>query len=138
MTHKGYSAKVEYDDECSVFRGEIMDINDLIVFHADSVDTLKAAFRDAVDDYLEHCLEIGRTPEKPYSGKFSVRISPDLHRRVALFASLSNTSINCVVTEALENFTKGGGGYVTNSSGALQNLTVRRHSAGIRKTISAS
>lgn len=103
MTYLGYCAKIEYDDECGVMRGEILDINDLITFHGDSVGDLKAAFHDAVNDYLEHCAEIGRIPEKPYSGKFSVRVTPDLHRRVARHAALHGKSINSLVAEALEN-----------------------------------
>ncbi len=110
MTYRGYCAKVEYDDECGVLRGEVLDINDLIVFHGDCVSDLKAAFRDAVDDYLEHCEEIGRTPEKPYSGKFSVRVAPDLHRRAARFAALHNMSINRLMAEAIENIIGGSEG----------------------------
>lgn len=137
MTYRGYSAKVEYDDECGMLRGEIMDINDQIVFNADSVNSLRAAFRDAVDDYLEHCLEIGRVPEKPYSGKFSVRISQDLHRRVARFASLNNVSINCVVTEALEEKIGRSGGNGANNPKPLPSMPARRHPAGTRKTVPA-
>jgi predicted HicB family RNase H-like nuclease len=111
-----------------------MDINGQIVFNADSVDSLRAAFRDAVDDYLKHCLDIGRVPEKPYSGKFSVRISPDLRRRVVRFPSLNNTSINCVVTEALEEKIGKIGGNGASNPKPTPSLPVRRHPAGTRKT----
>lgn len=137
MTYRGYSAKVEYDDECGVLRGEIMDINDQIVFNAESVNSLRAAFRDAVDDYLEHCLEIGRVPEKPYSGKFSVRICPDLHKRVARFAFLNNTSINSIVTEALEEKIGRNRENGANKSKPIPSQPARRHSAGTRKTVPA-
>ena len=65
MKYREYSAIIKFDSECNLFRAEVVDINDLITFHGDSVQALDRAFKDAIDDYLEHCKEIGRTPEKP-------------------------------------------------------------------------
>jgi predicted HicB family RNase H-like nuclease len=101
MKYKGYSAKIEYDDECNIFRGEIIGINDFITFHGDSVDELKQSFKDSIDVYLEYCEEQGEQPDKPYTGKFSVRISPDLHRKAALAANIQGTSLNKLVEDAL-------------------------------------
>lgn len=102
LKYKEYSALIGYDDECELFRGEILDINDTIVFYGDSISSLKQAMADAVEDYLEHCQEIGRTPEKPYSGKISLRITPQLHKNVARRAALERKSINFILSEFIE------------------------------------
>jgi predicted HicB family RNase H-like nuclease len=69
MTYKGYSARVEFDDEDGVFFGQIAGIADGIGFHADHVAGLRTAFREAVDDYLATCARLGKEPDKPYSGQ---------------------------------------------------------------------
>lgn len=105
MKYKEYSALIEYDDECELFRGEILDINDTVIFYGDSISSLKQAMTDAVEDYLEHCQEIGRTPEKPYSGKISLRMSPELHKRVARKAAMEGKSTNSMLVELIEGGT---------------------------------
>lgn len=102
MTYNGYSALIEFDSECESFHGEILDINDTITFYADSVDGLKQAMKDAVDDYLEHCEEIGKTPEKPYSGKISLRMPTKLHKKTSRAATMRGISINAFVVECIE------------------------------------
>ncbi len=67
MTYKGYAARIEYSEDDGCFVGHIADINDIVGFHGDSVAELRAAFEEAVDDYLETCRKLERTPEKPYS-----------------------------------------------------------------------
>jgi len=94
MTHKGYSARVEYDDEDGLFVGHIAGIRDRVGFHSDTVDGLRAAFREAVDDYLELCERVGKAPQKPYSGRMMLRIDPDTHRRAANAAELAGQSLN--------------------------------------------
>jgi predicted HicB family RNase H-like nuclease len=94
LTHKGYSARVEFDDEDGIFFGTIAGLRDGVGFHADSVDGLRAAFREAVDDYLETCTRIGKDPNKAYSGQVMFRITPETHRRAALAAELSGKSLN--------------------------------------------
>ena len=69
MKYKGYSARVEYDDDDGLFFGRVAGIVDGVGFHGDSVDELKAAFREAVDDYIETCAKIGKEPQRPFSGK---------------------------------------------------------------------
>lgn len=102
MKYREYSAIIKFDSECNLFRAEVVDINDLITFHGDSVQALDRAFKDAIDDYLEHCKEIGRTPEKPYSGKISLRMSPGLHKRTARRASEHGKSINAFIVSCIE------------------------------------
>jgi predicted HicB family RNase H-like nuclease len=102
MEYKGYVGRVEYDDEAEIFDGEIINTRDVITFQGASVAELKKAFRDSVEDYLAFCAERGEEPEKPFSGQFVTRVSPELHRRIHLAATLSGKSLNAWVTEQLE------------------------------------
>ena len=101
MTYKGYMAQVEYDDEARIFHGEVMNTRDVITFQGTSVEELEEAFRGSVDDYLSWCEEEGTNPEKPYSGKFNLRLSPELHREMVITAKRMNVSINGFVEKAI-------------------------------------
>jgi predicted HicB family RNase H-like nuclease len=94
MIHNGYSARIDYDDVDGIFFGRIAGIRDGVTFHADNVDDLKAAFREAVDDYVETCQRIGKPQQKAYSGQMMFRVSPELHRKAAEAAELSGKSLN--------------------------------------------
>ena len=102
IEYKGYRATVDFDDEAMVFYGEVIDLKDVITFQGESVKELEQAFHDSVDDYLEFCRERGEKPEKPYSGKFVVRISPALHRAITLCAAEHQESVNTYVSDVLE------------------------------------
>lgn len=102
MEYKGYIGRVELDDEAEIFHGEVINTRDVITFQGGSVAELKQAFHESVDDYLEWCAERGEAPEKPYSGKFVVRISPDLHRDLSIEASRQCLSLNALVAKKLE------------------------------------
>jgi len=102
MKHKGYSARIEYSDEDSCFVGHIAGIRDVIGFHGESVSELKAAFEEAVNDYLETCKKVGKQPQKPYSGKLMLRIPPKVHAAVAQAAEVSGKSINQWVADLLD------------------------------------
>ena len=93
MTYKGYAARVEFDPDDEIFFGHLAGINDIVGFHADTVSELKAAFREAVDDYVETCAKIGKAPQKPYSGQIMVRVDPEVHAKAALAAELSGKSL---------------------------------------------
>ena len=82
MSYKGYSAFVQFDDEDGIFFGRLAGIRDGVGFHADNVPDLRAAFREAVDDYIEVCAKIGKTPQKPYSGQLMVRVDPEVHASI--------------------------------------------------------
>jgi predicted HicB family RNase H-like nuclease len=103
MEYKGYIGKVEYDDEAGIFHGEVINLRDVITFQGEAVDELRQAFRESVDDYLEFCAERGEQPEKPFSGKFILRIPPELHRKIYVRAKTSDKSLNSWVTEVLES-----------------------------------
>jgi predicted HicB family RNase H-like nuclease len=103
LRHKGYAARVEFDADDGIFFGRIAGIEDGIGFHADSVIGLVAAFEDAVDDYLEICARVGKAPERPYSGKMMLRVSPETHAKAALAAKLAGKSLNQFGEEALRD-----------------------------------
>jgi len=102
MTYKGYQASVELDEEGRVFHGEVINTRDVITFQGTSVDELKQAFEDSVDDYLEFCASRGEAPEKPFSGKFLVRVPPEVHRKVMTEARQQGKSLNAYVLEKLQ------------------------------------
>ena len=102
MEYKGYIGKVEFDSEAGIFHGEVINVRDVITFEGSSVDELNQAFKDSIDDYLEFCASREEEPEKPFSGKFIVRLSPELHRKAYLKAKLSAKSLNSWVGEVLE------------------------------------
>ena len=101
MNYRGYTAKIEYSDEDDCFVGHIAGINDIVGFHANSVPALHSAFEEAVDDYIQTCKKVGKSPQKPYSGKLLLRISPELHARVALLAEIHGKSLNAWVADLL-------------------------------------
>lgn len=106
MTYRGYSALIAYDDEDGILTGRIAGIRDGVGFHADTVETLREAFHEAVDDYIETCAKIGKEPQKTYSGRMMFRVSPEIHRKAALAAELSGKSLNQWAEEVLERAAK--------------------------------
>ena len=103
LEYKGYIGKVEFDDEAGVFHGEVINLKDVITFQGRSVSELQKAFKDSINDYLEFCAERQESPEKPLSGNFTLRIDPELHRKIYLQARMSNKSLNSWVTEILRS-----------------------------------
>ncbi len=101
MKYKGYIGHVEYDDEAKIFHGEVLALSDIITFQGKSVEELEEAFRDSVDDYLAWCKKRGEKPEKTFSGIFNLRISPELHAKLAFQAKTIGMSLNSYVTEKL-------------------------------------
>ena len=101
MEYKGYLAKVEFDDKDDVFYGEVINLRDVITFEGETVEALRNAFHDSVEDYLEFCAERGEDPEKPYSGKFIVRVDPGLHKTIAIQAKMTGKSLNAWVNDTL-------------------------------------
>ncbi len=102
MEYKGYLAQIDYDDDARVFHGEVINLKDVITFEGTCVEDLRQAFVDSVEDYLEFCSERGEKPEKPFSGKFIIRIKPELHQKIALKAKIEDKSMNNWIEELLE------------------------------------
>lgn len=86
LKYRGYHTKVECDIESGTLYGRIEGIRDFVNFEAKAIEDVEKQFHLAVDDYLSFCEEVGKNPDKEYKGSFNVRISPELHRRLALFA----------------------------------------------------
>jgi len=101
FTYKGYHGKVEYDSKSNLFHGEVVDLRDVITFQGKSVDELKHAFRESIDDYIAFCEEKGEKPEKPFTGKLMLRLPPAVHRKVHFEAKKSGKSLNEYITEKL-------------------------------------
>ncbi len=102
MTLEGYHAKIEYDPELDQFRGEILGLNGGADFYGRNPKELRAEFRKSLHLFLEVCKEKGIEPRRHYSGKFNLRISPDLHERLAIVAQAEGKSINTLAQEALQ------------------------------------
>ena len=85
------------------FMERLSNTRDVITFQGKTVDEIETAFNESVDEYLVWCKEEGVKPEKPYSGKFNLRLSPELHREIAIAAKNMNLSINKFVEKALKD-----------------------------------
>ncbi len=104
LEYKGFCGTVEFSSEDNVFFGKVIGVNSLISFEGESVQSLKEDFEGAVDDYLEMCAERGIPPEKTYRGSFNVRVSPELHRTLALYSASHGQSLNATVEEAIKRY----------------------------------
>jgi predicted HicB family RNase H-like nuclease len=102
MTYKGYPARIEFSDEDDCFVGHVAGIRDVIGFHGTSVKALRAAFREAVDDYLATCEKLGKSPQRPYSGKVMLRIPPEVHAQAAMKAEAVGKSLNQWAAEVFD------------------------------------
>lgn len=104
LEYKGYTGSVEFSSENNILFGKVIGINGLISYEGESVAELREDFEAAVDDYLEICKEKNVKPQKVYKGTFNIRISPELHRSLAVFAAAHNMTLNSTVEQALQNF----------------------------------
>lgn len=101
MKYKDYVAVVEFDDEANIFHGEVINTRDVITFQGRSVKELHGALKGSVDDYLAFCAKRGEEPEKPFSGQFVLRLSPEQHRQIVLAAKREHKSLNTWAKEHL-------------------------------------
>jgi predicted HicB family RNase H-like nuclease len=103
MEYKGYLGTVEYDADAKLFHGDVVNTRDVITFQGTTVEEIEKAFKDSIDDYLTWCKEEGAEPEKPYSGRFNLRLSPELHKDLAIRAKKLKISINSLVEKAISD-----------------------------------
>jgi predicted HicB family RNase H-like nuclease len=108
MTCKTFIGSVHYSEDDEIFYGKLEAINDLVTFEGKSVAELKKAFREAVDDYIQTCRELGREPQKPFRGTFNVRVPAEVHRKAALEAVKEGISLNEFVQKAIVRELSGG------------------------------
>src|SRR3990172_10721575 len=102
MEYKGYIGHVEFDDEADIFHGEVINTRDVITFQGKSIAELKREFKTSVDVYLAFCEKQGKEPDKPFSGKFLVRLGPEEHRKVFAAAKREGKSLNAWVSDRLK------------------------------------
>lgn len=102
MTVDGYHAKIEYDEELDLFRGEILGLSGGADFYGKSPKDLRREFKQSLQIFLEVCKEKGIEPRRHFSGKFNLRIPPELHEKLAIAAQAQGKSINALAQEALE------------------------------------
>ncbi|WP_061214025.1 type II toxin-antitoxin system HicB family antitoxin [Syntrophomonas wolfei] len=103
ILYKDYIGSVHYSTEDEVFFGKIEGINDSISFEGSSVTELKAAFEEAVEDYIELCQLNGKEPKKTYKGSFNIRIRPELHKQAVQLALMEGKSLNQFIENAIED-----------------------------------
>ena len=103
MEFNDFKASIHYSSEDDVLFGKIIGIDDSITFEGSSISSLKKAFKDAVEDYISICREIGKEPLKSYKGTFNVRIDPDLHKEAVMKSSEQGISLNQFVENAISN-----------------------------------
>ena len=102
MTYKGYLGSVAFSEKDNVFFGKIEGINGLVNFEGESMKELTEAFHEAVDDYLAYCEDEGIEPDKSYSGVLNVRLTPAIHRQIAILARQAGLTLNAYIKDALE------------------------------------
>ena len=102
MTVEGYHARIEYDEELDLFRGEILGLNGGADFYGKNPKELRIEFKKSLKVFLDVCKEKGIEPRRNFSGKFNLRISPELHERLAIEAQAQGKSINTLAQEALQ------------------------------------
>ena len=104
LEYKGYHTKIVFNSADFVLRGKIEGINDLVDFECEDVKDVEKEFHAAVDDYLQFCEEVGKTPEKEYKGTFNVRIDPALHKKLANIAMKNGDTLNASVEKAISSY----------------------------------
>lgn len=104
LKYKGYYTKPEYDVNSRIIYGKIEGISDLVNFECENLLDVEKEFQSAVDDYLEFCKSVGKEPEKEYTGRFNVRVKPELHKKLVYLASQNDTSLNNTVEKAIEYY----------------------------------
>lgn len=103
LKYKSYTGVVEYDPDGKIFTGEVIGLRDVITFQGRTADELERSFQTSVDFYLEMCQRDGVSPQKPFSGRFNIRLSPEIHRQIAERAAAQHVSLNQWVSEAVQN-----------------------------------
>ena len=101
IEYEGYTGVFEFDPSIDAFHGRVVGLQDVVTFQGRSLEDLRREMADSVEDYLELCAEVGKTPEKPYRGEFLVRTTPEVHRAAAVSAEADGMSLNAWVETAI-------------------------------------
>jgi predicted HicB family RNase H-like nuclease len=103
LSYKGYIGEAVYDDEIGMFSGKIINAKAIGTFYGKTVNEIEMEFRKTIDYYLDLCSRKNVEPEKPFSGKFNLRVTPELHRQIYLASSEEGKSINSWIQEKLQS-----------------------------------
>lgn len=103
MKFEDYVATIEFDPEIDMFHGSVVNLSSPVTFYGKSVEELRQEFTQSIKTYLEVCQERGIEPEKPFSGRFNLRMTPECHRALALAAARHGKSLNAFALEVLES-----------------------------------
>lgn len=125
LKYKNYIGSVEYDLTDKCLYGKILFIDDLVTYEGETIEELENAFHEMVDDYLETCKELGKIPQKVYSGSFNVRTGPQIHQALAEIAELENISLNKLIVNIVSDFVSD----TTNKNKSLKHLNKRLSNA---------
>lgn len=107
LEYKGYKGSVEYSKADNCLLGKVLGMNkDLILYEGNTIDELRSDFEAGIDSYIAGCLADGVEPRKPYSGTLNIRISPEIHSKIAAIAQETGTTINTVIRSMLEKEVK--------------------------------
>ena len=101
MSYRGYTASMIFDAEDKIIVGRVLDIDDMISFHGESVAEFESNMHAVVDDYITSCERLGSAPEKPASGKLMPRVAPVVHAAALKAAARSGVSPNKWAEQAL-------------------------------------
>ena len=102
LSYKGFMGIVNFSEKDGVFFGKIEGIDGLVNFEGESVTELTNAFHVAVEDYIAYCTEEGLPLHKSYSGNLNIRINPETHSRLALYAKQKGVSLNSLISNSLD------------------------------------
>ena len=103
LEYKGYVAKIDFDNELDCFVGEVTNIRDVITFQGNTAKELKEELKNSVNCYMDFCKKKNKDPDRPFSGQFMVRISPEIHREIYSAAKNNGLSVNKWVAMTLQN-----------------------------------
>lgn len=102
MSVEGYYARIEYNSDTDLFRGEILGLSGGADFYGANPDELRREFKKSLDVFLEVCKEQGIEPRRQFSGRFNLRIPPELHEQLAMAAEAQGKSLNALAQETLQ------------------------------------
>ncbi len=101
--HQGeYIATIEYDPDIDLFFGSVINLSSPVTFYGKSTEELKREFKNSIQVYLDVCRDRNLEPERPFSGRFNIRMTPEQHRRYANRAAAEGKSLNSWVIEAMD------------------------------------
>lgn len=103
MKYKSYTAVIEVDEESGLLFGHVIGLRDGINFQGETISELRKSFEESVDCYLEFCTSRNKSPEKPFSGKFLIRIPSALHRALVEASQTRGVSLNSLVESTLSD-----------------------------------